>query len=256
MRVHPSNFVIWGFTEEVSFEELVALGRRHDLPVIDDIGSGALIDFAQFGLQGEPIAGESIKAGADLVLFSGDKLLGGPQSGVVVGRRKWIQQLAEHPLARALRVDKVTLAALAATLRSYRNLEEAKQTIPLLQLLSTSTENLQNRAQRLAPQLQAAAAIGSAEAVEGVTYLGGGAVPTQQLRTWCVALVPARLSVNALAHQLRVGTPSIFARIQNERLLLDLRTVFPQQDTQMVAAVQALRGEEEKSETPTQPQAS
>jgi L-seryl-tRNA(Ser) seleniumtransferase len=240
LRVHPSNYVIRGFTEQASLDELVELGRRHQLPVIDDIGSGAVVDFAQFGLTGEPMAAHSIAAGADLVLFSGDKLLGGPQCGVIIGRRSMIDALSRHPLARALRVDKLTLAALAATLRLYRDPEDAKSRIPLLMLVSTSADNLANRAQRLAPQLQECAVVKSAEAVTGSTYLGGGSVPTQELASWCVSLEPAEGSVDQLARRLRLGPWAVYARIQHDRLVFDLRSVFPAQDSQLLKAVQAL----------------
>ena len=145
----------------------MALGRRHNVPVIHDIGSGALIDFSKYGITGEPIASESIKAGADLVLFSGDKLLGGPQCGIVAGRKGMVQQVLKHPRMRAVRVDKLTLAALAATLRHYRDPEEAERSIPLLMFLSTPLDNLKNRAERLAPQLAACPAVASAEAIAG-----------------------------------------------------------------------------------------
>jgi L-seryl-tRNA(Ser) seleniumtransferase len=240
LRVHPSNYVIRGFTEQASLEELVELARRQNVPLIDDIGSGALCDFAQFGLPGEPLAKESIAAGADLVLFSGDKLLGGPQCGIVVGKRKLVEQLARHALARALRVDKLTLAALAATLRLYRDPATAQATVPLLMLLGTSVENLANRAQRLSPQLQECAAIKSATALASTTFLGGGSVPTQELPTWCVTLEPAEMSVDQLAKRLRVGNYAVFGRIQQDRLYLDLRSVFPSQDSLLVQAVQAL----------------
>lgn len=248
MQVHTSNYAVVGFTEAPSLGELVALGRRHNLPVIHDIGSGALIDFAKYGITGEPIASESIKAGADLVLFSGDKLLGGPQCGIVAGRKSMVQQVLKHPRMRAVRVDKITLAALAATLRHYRDLEEAERSIPLLSLLSTPIDNLKNRAERLAPQLAACPAIASAEATAGTTYLGGGSVPTQQLATWCVALTPAKGSVDALALTLRRGSPSIFGRVQQGKLLLDLRSVFPRQDMQIA---ETLRGTETKPAEPS-----
>jgi L-seryl-tRNA(Ser) seleniumtransferase len=240
LRVHPSNYVIRGFTEQASLDELVALGRRHDLPLIDDIGSGALIDLAEFGLTGEPLVKQSVAAGADLVLFSGDKLLGGPQCGILVGRRDRIESLSQHPLARALRVDKMTLAALAATLQLYRDPALAKSRIPLLLLLGTSADNLANRAQRLAPQMQQCRAIRAAEVVAGTTFLGGGSVPTQELPTWCVALEPTEGSVEQLARRLRTGAFAVFGRIQQERLLLDLRAVFPAQDVQLLQALQAL----------------
>ena len=240
MRVHTSNFVIEGFAEEASLKELVALGKRHSLPVIDDIGSGAIIDFSRYGIQGEPVAEQSIKAGADIVLFSGDKLLGGPQCGIIVGKRELLARINQHPMMRALRVDKLTLAALAATLRQYRDIGTAEQAIPLLSLLSTSMENLKNRADRLAPQMAAASAIASAEVIQGETFLGGGSVPTQRLATWCITLTPANESVDSLASRLRIGEQPVFARVQQERLILDLRSVLPKQDIALVNAVQAL----------------
>ncbi|HVA49856.1 MAG TPA: L-seryl-tRNA(Sec) selenium transferase [Pirellulales bacterium] len=240
MLVHPSNFVVAGFSESVSLAELAKLGRSKSLPVIHDIGSGAMIDFAEFGFADEPVAATSIKQGADVVLFSGDKLLGGPQCGVIVGRRELIDKISRHPLTRALRVDKLTLAALAGTLRLYRDLEKAKRRLPLLQLLSTSLDNLRTRAERLAPQMATSHAIAAADAIADVTYLGGGAVPTQQLDTWCVALTPAEISVDRLAARLRTGQPSVVGRVRDERLYLDLRTVFPRQDLDLVAAVRAV----------------
>lgn len=240
MLVHSSNFVVVGFTEQTPLAELVKLGRSQNLPVIHDIGSGALIDFAQFGCSGEPVARNSIEQGADLVLFSGDKLLGGPQCGVAVGRRALVEQLLRHPLARALRVDKLTLAGMAATLRLYRQPATARQAIPLLRLLDTSLDNLKNRAQRLAPQIAAAAAVASAEAVEDATFLGGGSVPTQRLATWCVAVEPRSMSVDRFAARLRDGATPVVGRIHKDRLHFDLRSVFPRQDVEIVSAVEAL----------------
>ena len=245
MLVHPSNFVIAGFSASVTIDELAGLGRQHKLPVIHDIGSGAMIDFAQFGFNDEPMASRSISAGADLALFSGDKLLGGPQCGVIVGRKTLIEQLQRHPMARALRVGKLTLAALAATLRLYRDEEKARRAVPLLQLLTTSVENLQNRAERMAPQMAEAKAVADAEIVESTTYLGGGSVPTQQLPTRCVALKPEGMSVDRLATALRTGTPAVVGRVQQDRLMLDLRSVLPRQDVQLVAALEALGDEED-----------
>ena len=234
MRVHTSNFKVVGFTEDPTLAELVALGRRRNLPVIDDIGSGALIDFTKYGIHDEPIAAESIRAGADLVLFSGDKLVGGPQCGIIVGRKNHLQKLAQHPLMRAMRVDKIILAALAATLRLYRDVPTAEESLPLLARLSAPVENLRNRAERLAPQLAAAPAISQAEAIEGKTYLGGGSVPTQQIPTWCVALTPHEMNVDELSKRFRAGVPAVVGRIQQDRLLLDLRSVLPHQDSAIV----------------------
>ncbi len=239
-RAHTSNYRVVGFTEEASLAELTALARQHSLPMIDDIGSGALVDFAPFGISGEPIAAASIRQGADIVLFSGDKLLGGPQCGCIVGRRDLVEKIAKHPMSRALRVDKLTLAALAATLRIYRKPEEAQRKVPLLELLTTPVENLKLRAERLSPQIAAAASVAGAAAVEDVTYLGGGSVPNQELKTWAVAITPRALSVDRFAQALRTGTPSVVGRIQNGKLLFDLRTVFARQDQDLVAAVTQL----------------
>jgi L-seryl-tRNA(Ser) seleniumtransferase len=242
LLVHPSNFVVVGFTESVELPALVDLGRKHKLPVIHDIGSGALVDFNQFGFRGEPMAKESVRDGADVVLFSGDKLLGGPQCGIIAGRKTLVEKIERHPLARALRVDKITLAALSATLRLYRDPEKARLSVPLLHLLTTSVENLKNRAERLAPQMAAVKTlVSSAEAISDVTYLGGGSIPTQQLSTWCVALKPASWSVDRLAGALRTSTPAVVGRIREDRLLLDLRSVFPRQDIEMLCALESLR---------------
>jgi L-seryl-tRNA(Ser) seleniumtransferase len=253
MLVHPSNFVVVGFAESPPFDGVAAVARRHKLPLIDDIGSGALVDFGQFGFSGEPVARQRIAQGADLVLFSGDKLLGGPQCGIIVGRKALVGQIEKHPMTRAMRVGKLTLSALAATLRLYRDPEKARLSVPLLQLLGTSAENLKNRAERLAPQMAAAPAIAAAEAVADVTYLGGGSIPAQQLPTWCVALKPADMSVDRLAARLRTGTPAVVGRVQQDRLLLDLRSVLPRQDVQLVAAVGALVEKKAEASSGRQP---
>lgn len=236
MRVHTSNYVINGFTQEASLQELISLGRERGLPVIDDIGSGALVDFAKYGIQGEPMARESVAEGSDVVLFSGDKLLGGPQAGIMVGKKKYIDMITKHPMMRALRVDKITLAALAATLKLYRDEATAESQVPLLALLSASTENLKNRAERLAPQLEALNCVRSAEAVPGECFLGGGSVPTQRVETYCVTIQPSEISVDALARALRTGETPVFPRVQQERLWIDLRSVFPKQDSEIAAA--------------------
>jgi L-seryl-tRNA(Ser) seleniumtransferase len=221
--------------------DLVALGRKHHLPVIDDIGSGALVDFAGYGFPREPVAPQSIKSGADLVLFSGDKLLGGPQCGVIVGRRDLVQKVARHPMSRALRVGKLTLAALTATLRLYRDPEAAEQAVPLLALLTTPLDNLKNRAERLAPQIADTPAVATARPVEDTCQLGGGSVPSQNLPTWCVAVQPAEGSVSELARSLRVGTPAVVGRVKQDQLLIDLRTVLAREDIALVEAFAALK---------------
>src|SRR5579871_6656775 len=166
MRVHSSNYRIRGFTESVPLSELAALGKKHGLPVIDDIGSGALVDFARFGFQGEPVARASIAAGADLVLFSGDKLLGGPQAGIIAGKREWVQRIEKDPLMRAFRLDKMTLAALEATLRLYLNEEAALREVPVLRLLSIPPEELRRRAEGLAERLRKVEGLAAVEVRE------------------------------------------------------------------------------------------
>ena len=234
VRVHTSNYRIEGFSQSVSLEELVALGHEHDLPVIDDIGSGALYDYGEFGIGGEPLAASSLKTGADIVLFSGDKLLGGPQCGIVVGRAALIKKISSHPLMRALRVDKITLAALAATLRIYQDPAMATERIPLLRLLSTPLAVLQERAESIAGQLEGAPGLESAEPLLDTTYLGGGSVPTQEIETWTVAITPRGISLDVLARQLRNRSPAIMGRVHQGLLVLDLRSVFPDQDGQLV----------------------
>ncbi len=240
LLVHTSNYVVEGFTSSVPLGELARLGAEHGLPVIHDVGSGALVDFAEFGLRDEPNMVESIAAGADLVLASGDKLLGGPQCGIAIGRRELVDRMSRHPLARALRVDKMTLAALAATLELYRRPERARAEIPLLVLLSVPASDLAARAHKLAEKLSACAWLQTATAVADVAYIGGGSVPSQQVPTWCVALRPADRSVDRLAEQLRAATPGVVGRVSEGRLLLDLRSVFVEQDEVLWSVVHSL----------------
>jgi L-seryl-tRNA(Ser) seleniumtransferase len=238
MRVHTSNYRIEGFSQSVSLKQLVELGNQHGLPVIDDIGSGALYDYEEFGISDEPLAVRCLQEGADVVLFSGDKLLGGPQCGILVGRAELIQKISSHPLMRALRVDKITLAALAATLRIYQDPTAVTEKIPLLQLLSTPLAVLQERAEAIARKLEELSGLASAEPVLQSTYLGGGSVPTQEIETWCVSLGPSNQSVDELATRLRNGSTAIMGRVHQDRLYLDLRSVFPEQDDQLVQGLQ------------------
>lgn len=237
MQVHTSNYRVAGFTKAATLEELVALGRKHSLPVIDDIGSGALIDFARFGFTGEPVARESIAAGADLVLFSGDKLLGGPQAGILAGRKELIQKVEKDPLMRAFRLDKMTLAALEATLRIYLNEEEALQQIPVLRLLGTPLAELRQRAEMLAVKLRAVPGVRAVNVADDVAYVGGGSLPDQTMKTCVIELTPDLLSDEELAYRLRTGSPAVVGRLREGNLLLDLRTVFPEQEDELVEAV-------------------
>jgi L-seryl-tRNA(Ser) seleniumtransferase len=223
MRVHPSNFRIVGFTEEASLEELTALGREHGIPVLDDLGSGALIDLTRYGLVAEPTVHASVSAGADVVTFSGDKLLGGPQSGLLLGNQELLGRMKRHPLMRVLRVDKMTMAGLEATLRLYRDEATAIRTIPTLAALTTAPEALRARAERLAGLLAGLPVDVGLEA--GISQVGGGSLPGEELPTTLVCLYCVQGSVAGLARRLRTGEPSIWGRIHRGRLIFDLRTV-------------------------------
>ncbi len=250
MRVHTSNYRIVGFTHEPSLEELVAVAHRKDVVMIDDIGSGALYDLSKYGLSDEPVAKKSIAAGADIVMFSGDKLLGGPQCGIMVGRKAYIDKIVSHPLMRALRVDKSTLAALVATLKLHRDPAKAEVSVPLMRLLATSVHNLEGRAERLSLQMAECEGIASATPVASTAQLGGGSVPAQEIPSWCVALTAANSSIDRLARKLRTGSPAVLGRIQQDRLLLDLRAVFPFQDTSLIEAVAKSAADRPADESP------
>lgn len=245
LKVHPSNFEVVGFTKTVSTKEMVKLAHQHNLPMIDDVGSGALIDYGQFGLEDEPVVGVSIKDGSDVVLFSGDKLIGGPQCGIIIGKKKYIDKILTNPLMRAMRVDKMTLAALAATLRLYRDHEKAKQEVPILRMLSMPVENLKLRAEKIAQQIAYLPFVGSADVVEDQAMLGGGSLPTQKIPTWCVAIEHKDRSISKLADRLRGCEPSVIGRVQKDRLFLDMRTVQPSQDADLVSVFEGLGAEPE-----------
>lgn len=237
MQIHTSNYRVSGFTEAVALTDLVALGQKHHLKVIDDIGSGALLDFARFGFEKEPIAKDSIAAGVDLVLFSGDKLLGGPQAGILAGRREWIQKIEKDPLMRAFRLDKMTLAALEATLRLYLSADKAHQEIPILRMLGASLAGLQQRAETLAKTIAELPGILSAVPCEDVAYVGGGSLPDQRMKTWVVEVQVYPFGDEEFAQRLRTGSPAVIGRLRDGKLLLDVRTVFPTQEPDLVEAL-------------------
>jgi L-seryl-tRNA(Ser) seleniumtransferase len=237
MQIHTSNYRISGFTESVSTAELVALGKQFRLPVIDDIGSGALLDFNCFGFAGEPIARASIATGADLVLFSGDKLLGGPQAGILAGKKEYIERIEKDPLMRAFRCNKMTLAALEATLRIYLNEELAVREIPVLRSLGMPLDELKKRASALAKRLRTIETLASVEIVEDVAYVGGGSLPDQQMKTWVVEVKPRDLSDADCAQRLRLGAPAVMGRVRDGKIVLDVRTIFPHQMEPLVEAV-------------------
>jgi L-seryl-tRNA(Ser) seleniumtransferase len=237
LRVHPSNFRVVGFTERPELEELAGLAHQHDLPLIEDLGSGCLVDLRALGVQGEPPVGASLKAGADVVTFSGDKLLGGPQAGLIIGRQEFLDRMRRNPLFRALRVDKLTIAALEATVRFY--LDEKLDAVPALRMMRMPLENLASRAATLAGKLSEISSF-SAKIVEGESVIGGGSTPGQSLPTRLVAVHHNRMSAQELETALRRNRPPVIARVEHDQLLLDLRTVFEDQDEEVVHAFERL----------------
>jgi L-seryl-tRNA(Ser) seleniumtransferase len=237
MQVHSSNYRISGFTKSVPLADLVELGKKRGPPVIDDIGSGALLDFARFGFKGEPVARNSIGAGVDLVLFSGDKLLGGPQAGILAGRKEIIQRIEKDPLMRAFRLDKMTLAALETTLRIYLNEERALQQVPGLRMLGISLAELRQRAEGLAVRLRQVGELAKVKVSEDVAFVGGGSLPDQSMKTYVLEIEAQGLSDEELAYRLRTGTPAVIGRLRDGKLVLDVRTVFSHQEDGLIEAV-------------------
>jgi L-seryl-tRNA(Ser) seleniumtransferase len=237
LKVHTSNYRVVGFTAGVSSRELAQLGRERGLPVMEDLGSGSLLDLSSHGFGDEPTVPQVVAAGVDLLCFSGDKLLGGPQAGIVVGRQELIQRLQKNPLNRALRIDKLTLAALEATLGAYEA-GDALQTVPTLRLLTEPMGTIRSRARRLlaalGPELRSRLA---ATLLESTSQVGGGALPTVELPTLAVAVGADATHTRALDEALRRGTPPIIGRIAADRLLLDCRTILPDQVRSLAAAL-------------------
>ena len=231
LRVHPSNFRITGFTARPELAELVALGRERNMPVYEDLGSGCVIDLRPYGIE-EPLVEDSLRAGVDLVSASGDKLLGGPQAGLLAGRAEIIARLRRNPMFRALRVDKLIYQALESTLRHL--LFECWDRVPALGMIRLSEQAIRARATRIVAQLHGL----ECELIPGVSVIGGGATPEQSLATCLIAIRTA--DVVAAERRLRSSDPPVIARIENERLLIDLRTVFPEEENELAAALQAL----------------
>lgn len=235
LLVHPSNFRVVGFTEAVSPPDLADLAHAHELPLVEDQGSGCLLDLAPFGLTPEPTPRQSLQAGVDVICFSGDKLLGGPQTGIIVGKARLLQQIARHPLMRALRVDKVTLAGLIATLGHYQR-DEALTQIPIWRMIALPAEAILARAEDMTRELATRGITAIVQA--GSSTIGGGSLPGETLATWHVALpASAHGDLDALAQRLRLGQPPVIARVYRRYLLLDLRTVPPDRDAEVVGAV-------------------
>jgi L-seryl-tRNA(Ser) seleniumtransferase len=237
LRVHPSNFRITGFTERPSLEELAALGRRLQIPVFEDLGSGCLADLSSSGIA-EPLARASCEAGASIVSFSGDKLLGGPQAGIIAGKKEIVERVRRNPLFRALRVDKLTIAALEITLRAY--LRGAFDEIPALRMIRLDADGIGERAKNLIEKLRGAIPEGAVLKLSaGFSVIGGGSTPDQQLPTTLISVSSPRYSAAQLEERLRKpkGSTPIIARIEENRLLLDLRTIFPGEETELATSL-------------------
>jgi L-seryl-tRNA(Ser) seleniumtransferase len=238
-KAHTSNYRIVGFTAGVTLQELVALGREQGVPVVYDMGSGCINGAGIDALRDEPTVQDALAAGVDLVMFSADKLLGGPQAGLIAGRRDLVAALENHPLARALRLDKMTLAALEQTLRMYVYTPERLEELPVVRMLRAAPEDVRRRARSFVRRLKAALPGCTAQAVPDVSQVGGGACPLRELPTWVVELDPGDMGAPELERRLRRGEPPVAARIKNDRILLDLRTVSAGETGLLVQAVQA-----------------
>lgn len=226
LSVHTSNFRMIGFTSEVPADELVDLGNRHDIPVMEDLGSGSLIRLPQFGMSGEPTVPEVVRAGVDIVTFSGDKLLGGPQCGIIVGKKKYIEKIKKNPLNRALRIDKFTIASLESILRCYYDNDNVLQNVPTLRMISQTDDLIKKRARRFIRRLKTKLADHcTLTLVPTVSLVGGGALPEYSIDSWAVSLRPAQGSVNNLERDFRALEIPIIGRIEHDCFLLDFRTI-------------------------------
>ena len=240
LRVHPSNFTITGFAEKPSMDELVSLGQRVGLPLVEDLGSGCLVDLSSAGIT-EPTVRQSVDAGVSIVMFSGDKLLGGPQAGIIAGKKEIVSRVRRHPLFRALRVDKLTTAALAASLGAY--LRGAADEIPALRMIRMGVQEIKRRAENFLRELTPELPLGEVELeiTDGSSLAGGGSTPTQSLPTKLIRIASARYSAGQLEQRLRraPGGISVIARVEDDRLILDLRTVFSEQEAALLKTLSA-----------------
>ncbi|HSM70989.1 MAG TPA: L-seryl-tRNA(Sec) selenium transferase [Anaerolineales bacterium] len=231
MRAHRSNFKIIGFTEEPELEDIVDAAHQANVPVVDDLGSGALIDTAKYGLAHEPTVQESLAAGADIVCFSGDKLLGGPQAGIIIGKKKLLDKIKKHPLARAVRADKVALAGVTATLTHYLK-DEAERKIPIVRMMSLTPEQVKVRAEAWQE------ALGQGEMIESESTVGGGSLPEESMSTFVLSLYVR--SPDKFLKKLRGSNPPVIARTENDKVLFDPRTVLEEQDEKIISALRSL----------------
>ncbi|WP_319526400.1 L-seryl-tRNA(Sec) selenium transferase [uncultured Desulfosarcina sp.] len=226
LKAHTSNYSIVGFTKAVSLPDLVSIGRKHNLPVMEDLGSGTFVDFSKYGLIKEPTVQEALESGADVVTFSGDKLLGGPQAGIILGSTQHIDRIKANPLTRALRIDKMTLAALEGTLQLYRDERQAVEQIPTLAMLTMPLKAIEARAAELKSRLDALSQAGLAvELMEAASRAGGGSLPLLNLPSCCVGVQIDGMSANGIERWMRNGTPPVIGRIENDRFIMDPRTL-------------------------------
>jgi L-seryl-tRNA(Ser) seleniumtransferase len=245
MRVHPSNYKISGFTSEVALERLVEIARAHRLVLIDDVGAGALVDFSRFGFAPEPTLPQSVRAGADLITASADKLIGGPQGGIILGRAELVQAVRKNPFARIVRPGKLTLAALEATLSLFLDESRALEEVPTLKMLRRGLDEIGREADRIAAGLAGLDSAAEVSVVDGFSQMGSGSLPTQNIATRLVAIAPRRFRPDELALRLRRHRPPVFTRIQSGQVLVDPRTLLDGQAAVVVEAIgRALEAEE------------
>lgn len=226
MKVHTSNYRILGFTESVDIDELSVIAKKHDIPVIEDLGSGVFIDLSKYGLSYEPTVLDSLQKGADVVTFSGDKMLGGPQAGIIVGKKEYIQKMKKNQLTRALRVDKLTISALEATLRMYLDEQKAIKEIPTLKMLTYKIEELQQKANDLLYEIDKYEIDAKVYIEDGLSQVGGGSMPLETIKTKVVSIIPNKINVSTLERKLRLSDAHIIARVYDNKYVLDVRTIF------------------------------
>jgi L-seryl-tRNA(Ser) seleniumtransferase len=242
LHVHQSNYRIVGFTAEPTIEEMAPLAKEHGIPIIDDLGSGALVDLAKYGLESEPMVLASVKAGCDAICFSGDKLIGGPQSGIIIGMEETVKKIKKNPLARALRVGKLEVAALEATLKLFLDPDKLEERHPTYRMLSIPLDELESRAQAVITALGDVSA--EVSVIDGRSQVGSGSVPAETIATKLLSIKHERMSADALARKLRYNDIPIFARIHQESVLFDFRTIQPDEDILVTDALRAILSSE------------
>ena len=243
LKVHTSNYRIVGFTEHVEIDELIPLAKEHDIPVIEDLGSGVLIDLAKYGLTHEPTVQESIAKGADVVCFSGDKLLGGPQAGIIIGKKKYIDMMKKNQLTRALRIDKFTAATLEVVLMEYLSEEKAIENIPVLRMITASLDEVSRKAKNLARILRRGELEAKIQIVPCESQIGGGSLPLERIPSQAVAIQPTRISVPELEERMRHLPVPVIPRTVNDMILLDVRTIEERQFKVVASQLKSLLSE-------------